>query len=176
MTRRIALLVPLAMFVGFVALAIFRLANPGERTITSKMVGKPFPEIDLPGLDAANPGLATSDLRQGTVTLVNVFASWCIPCRVEASQLDRLAKASVVIHAIAVRDRREDVGAFLAEHGDPFARIGIDPDSKAMLALGASGVPETFLVDGRGVIRKQYIGEIRPEQVAEVLRDVEAAK
>lgn len=176
MTRRIALLVPLAMFLAFVALSIYRLGQPAEHVIKSQMVGKPVPEFDLAGLDAENPGLATSDLRQGTVTLVNVFASWCIPCRVEAPQLDALAKQGVVIHAIAVRDKPAKVGAFLKANGDPFARIGMDPESRVMLALGASGVPETFLVDGKGIVRKQYIGEIRPEDVAQVLRDVEAAK
>lgn len=174
--KRAALIVPLLMFLAFVVLALYRLANPGDRTIVSKMIGEPVPEIDLPGLDVLHPGLQSNDLRQGTVTLVNVFASWCVPCRVEAPQLAALAGSGVVIHAIAVRDRPEDVVAFLQQHGDPFRRIGLDPNSKAMLALGASGVPETYLIDGSGFIRRQYIGEIRAEQIAEVLRDIEAAK
>lgn len=174
--KRLALIVPLLMFVGFVALAVFGLGRGEQRVIESKMVGKQFPEIDLAGLDALHPGLASSDLRQGTVTLVNVFASWCVPCRVEAPQLAALADKGVVIHAVAVRDKPADVRAFLAEYGDPFRRVGMDRESRAMVALGASGVPESFLVDGNGTITKQYIGEIRPEKVDEILSDIETAK
>ncbi|MBW7947304.1 MAG: DsbE family thiol:disulfide interchange protein [Sphingomonadaceae bacterium] len=174
--RRVALIVPLLMFLGFVALAVYRMGEPQQRVIASKMVGQPVPAIDLVGMDEMHPGLNDSDLRQGTVTLVNLFASWCAPCRVEAPQLAALADKGVVIHGIAVRDTPENIAAFLKEHGDPFRRIGMDPNSKALLNLGASGLPETFLIDGKGIIRKQYIGQIRPEQVPEILKDIEEAR
>ncbi len=174
--RRVALIVPLLMFLGFVALAVYRMGEPQQRVIASKMVGQPVPAIDLVGMDEMHPGLNDSDLRQGTVTLVNLFASWCAPCRVEAPQLAALADKGVVIHGIAVRDTPENIAAFLKEHGDPFRRIGMDPNSKALLNLGASGLPETFLIDGKGIIRKQYIGQIRPEQVSEILKDIEKAR
>lgn len=173
---RVALIVPLLMFLGFVALAVYRMGEPQQRVIASKMVGQPVPAIDLVGMDEMHPGLNDSDLRQGTVTLVNLFASWCAPCRVEAPQLAALADKGVVIHGIAVRDTPENIAAFLKEHGDPFRRIGMDPNSKALLNLGASGLPETFLIDGKGIIRKQYIGQIRPEQVSEILKDIEKAR
>ena len=176
MIRRLALLVPLALFLGFVVLATLRLSQPGDRVIPSKMVGKPFPAMTLAPLDAAQPGLSQRDVAGGAPVLVNVFASWCVPCRVEAPQLERLAKAGVVIHGIAVRDAAEDARAFLEDYGNPFRRIGMDPASQAMLALGASGVPETYLVDGKGIIRRQWIGEIRADQVDEVLAAVEAAR
>jgi cytochrome c biogenesis protein CcmG/thiol:disulfide interchange protein DsbE len=174
--RRIALVLPLLMFLGFVALAVYRMGEPQQRVIASKMVGKPVPAMDLVGMDELHPGLNDGDLRQGTVTLVNLFASWCAPCRVEAPQLKELADKGVVIHGIAVRDTPENITVFLKDHGDPFRRIGMDPNSKAVLNLGASGLPETFLIDGKGIIRKQYIGQIRPEQVAEILKDIEEAK
>ena len=174
--RRVALIVPLLMFLGFVALAVYRMGEPQQRVIASKMVGQPVPAIDLVGMDELHPGLNDSDLRQGTVTLVNLFASWCAPCRVEAPQLAALAGKGVVIHGIAVRDTPENIAAFLKEHGDPFRRIGMDPNSKALLNLGASGLPETFLIDGKGIIRKQYIGQIRPEQVPQILNDIAEAK
>jgi len=163
------------MFIAFVAFAVFGLRKPGDRAIESQIVGQVVPAIDLPGLDAAHPGLTSPSLAAGKPKLINVFASWCIPCRVEAPQLEALAAKGVIIHAIAVRDKPGDVKAFLAEHGDPFKAIGMDTRSRAMIALGASGVPETFLVDGEGIVRKQYIGEIRPEQVGQILADIEEA-
>jgi cytochrome c biogenesis protein CcmG/thiol:disulfide interchange protein DsbE len=82
----------------------------------------------------------------------------------------------VPIDGVAIRDRSEDVAGFLAEWGDPFERIGADPASRVQFALGSSGVPETFVVDGKGVIRHQHIGDIRPENVPEILAAYEAAK
>ncbi|WP_194744520.1 DsbE family thiol:disulfide interchange protein [Thermaurantiacus tibetensis] len=156
------------------ALGLFLAANlgrPQQATIRSAMVGKPVPAFALPGL-GDRPGLASTDLGGGEgPVLVNFFASWCLPCRVEAPQLKALADAGIPIHGIALRDSPEDIRAFLARHGDPFRRIGLDRDGQAAIAFGSSGVPETFLVDGRGVIRLQHQGEIRPEQVAEILRE-----
>ena len=87
-----------------------------------------------------------------------------------------LKRQGVAIDAVAVRDRPEDVAAFLSQHGDPFIRIGTDPESKVQLAMGSSGVPESFIVDGRGVIRYQHMGPIEPQDVPELLRQWEAAK
>ncbi|MEM8827074.1 MAG: DsbE family thiol:disulfide interchange protein [Pseudomonadota bacterium] len=175
MMRRITLIVPLAIFVTFVIVAILGLQRPGERPVTSAMIGETIPDFDLPGANAANPGLAASDLKQGTVTLVNLFGSWCIPCRIEAPELARLADAGITIHAIAVRDTPENVAAFLEEYGDPFARIGMDAGGRMSIELGATGVPETFLIDGDGVVRAQWIGQIRPDQVNEIRAAVAAA-
>ena len=108
--------------------------------------------------------------------MVNVFASWCVPCITEAPLLLELKRQGVKIDAIAVRDRPQDVAAFLARHGDPFERIGSDPESQVQLALGSSGVPETFIVDGRGVVRYQHMGPIDPGDLPDILRQWEAAK
>jgi cytochrome c biogenesis protein CcmG, thiol:disulfide interchange protein DsbE len=139
------------------------------------MVGKPLPEFTLPAAVEGTPGLSTADFRQGEPRLLNVFASWCVPCAVEAPQLEALQQAGVGIDGVAIRDRSEDIAAFLQRHGNPFARIGKDDVSAVQLALGSSGVPETFVVDGQGVIRYQHIGDIRPEHVQVILEKLKEA-
>lgn len=176
MIRRLALFVPLALFLVFVAVVMFGIGRPQQQVIGSQLVGKPVPPFELAGFDALHPGLSDADLRQGNVTLVNLFASWCLPCIVEAPQLKRLADKGVVIHAVAIRDKPEDVAAFLEKHGDPFRRIGLDPQGHMQIDWGSSGVPETFVIDGKGVIRHQHIGELRPEHVPELLRIIDEAR
>lgn len=167
--RRWAIWLPLALFAGLVALFLIGMLRPAERQVTSAMIGKPLPQFALrPGVPGRT-GLSTADFRTGAPRLLNIFASWCIPCAVEAPQLAALAKRGVAIDGIAIRDRPEDVAAFLARNGDPFVRIGADDVSAVQLAMGSSGVPETFVIDGAGVIRYQHIGEIRPEHVALIM-------
>ena len=108
-------------------------------------------------------------MATGQPRLVNVFASWCVPCIAEAPLLMELKRQGVPIDAIAVRDQPEDVADFLGRHGDPFERIGADPESRVQIALGSSGVPETFIVDGRGIIRYQHMGPIEPGDVPAIL-------
>jgi cytochrome c biogenesis protein CcmG/thiol:disulfide interchange protein DsbE len=89
--------------------------------------------------------------------------------------MDALAKRGVEIHGVAIRDRGEDVAQFLATNGNPFTRIGKDDVSEVQVGIGSSGVPETFVIDGKGVIRYQHIGEIRPEDVDLILRKLAEA-
>ena len=144
MTRRLAVAIPLALFIAFVAVAIFGLGTPQNRPVESRLVGEPVPQFALPGLNAEHPGLSSAELR-GQVTLVNLFGSWCLPCRVEAPQLERLEQAGATIHAVAIRDRQEDVEEFLTRYGDPFQRIGMDPGGthadRARLDRGAGNFP-----------------------------------
>lgn len=165
-TARWALWLPLAIFAGFVTLVLVGLLRPADREVASAMIGKPLPQFDLRPAAESRPGLAHKDMATGKPRLLNIFASWCIPCAVEAPQLARLAASGVEIDGIAIRDRREDLAAFLARNGNPFARIGADDVSAVQMAIGSSGVPETFVIDGKGVIRYQHIGEIRPEHLA----------
>ncbi len=175
MTRLLRFL-PVIILLAFVGAVAWRLSMPADERITSKLIGQPVPAFTLEPIISTKPGLASVDLAQGKPRLVNVFASWCVPCIAEAPLLDDLHRRRVAIDAIAIRDRPEDVAAFLARHGDPFDRIGSDPESRVQLALGSSGVPESFIVDGRGIIRYQHMGPIEPGDVPKIMREWEAAK
>lgn len=166
---------PLALFVAIVAVVMSGLIRPPSTDIRSQLVGKPMPEFALPAAVASHPGLKRSDMA-GRPYLLNIFASWCIPCAVEAPQLMALKQAGVAVEGIAIRDRPGDLAAFLGRYGDPYGRIGGDKDSRVQLALGSSGVPESFVVDAKGVIRLQHIGDIRPEEVPTILAAIEAAR
>ena len=174
--RRIVLFAPLAAFVAFVILVTAYLRAPSDPTIRSQLVGRALPEFTLAAAVPSHPPLTAEDLRRGEPRLLNVFASWCGPCVTEAPQLMALKQRGIPIDAIAIRDRPEDVAAFLARYGDPFARIGSDPDTQVQIALGSSGVPETFVVDGHGIIRYQHIGPVTDENLPEILAAYEAAR
>jgi cytochrome c biogenesis protein CcmG, thiol:disulfide interchange protein DsbE len=167
---------PLLVLLAFIGAVAWRLNRPAEEKIPSQLVGRPVPTFVLAPAIAGRPGLASTDLAKGQPHLVNVFASWCVPCIAEAPLLTDLKRQGVVIEAVAVRDRPEDVATFLARHGDPFERIGSDVESKVQLALGSSGVPESFIVDGRGIIRYQHMGPIEPDDLPTIMREWEAAR
>ncbi|KPH60400.1 DsbE family thiol:disulfide interchange protein [Novosphingobium sp. ST904] len=172
---RWAIWLPLALFVAFVALVMLGLYRPADKTVASTLVGKPMPAFSLPAALPDRPGLNSADMADGKPHLVNIFASWCIPCRVEAPQLGALARAGVPIEGISVRDSTEALQGFLEENGDPYKRVGADDDGKVQLSLGSSGVPETYVIDGKGVIRYQHIGEIRPDQIPLILEKLKEA-
>ncbi len=159
---------PLAAFLILAIFAVRELRKPADRTVYSAMVGKPVPDFALQPIVPGKPGLAAADLRRGGPRLLNVFASWCVPCVAEAPQLLRLKAMGVSIDAIAIRDTGPAIAGFLQRNGDPYAAIGDDADSRVQLSLGSSGVPETFVIDGRGVVVKQHVGDIRAEDVAEL--------
>ena len=177
---RLMLWIPLGvalLFLGVFAYTLyFGNDSPQQRAIQSQMIGERAPQFALEAAVPTHPGLTSADLRGGGPRLVNVFASWCVPCMAEAPQMMQLAEAGVPIDAIAIRDRPEDIAQFLARWGDPYRRIGADVDSRVQLAFGSSGVPETFVVDSQGVIRLQHIGDIRPEDVPQILRALEEAE
>lgn len=174
--KRLFLWLPLAMFVAFLVTVAVSLRKPQEAQIRSRMIGKAVPDFALQPAVASHPGLGSADLRTGQPRLLNVFASWCGPCAIESPQLLALKRRGIPIDAVAIRDRPEDVARFLRDYGDPFERIGSDPATRVQMALGSSGVPETFVVDGKGVIRHQHIGDIRPENVAAIVAAYEAAR
>jgi DsbE subfamily thiol:disulfide oxidoreductase len=154
----------------------WRLAVPRDDRVASRLQGQSLPEFQLPPATAGKPGLASADLKSGRPRLLNIFASWCVPCVAEAPVLMELKRRGVAIDAIAIRDRPEDVAAFLARHGDPFGHVGADSDSRVQISLGSSGVPESFVIDGKGIIRAQHIGPIMPQDVDTNLRAVEDAR
>ena len=173
---RLGRFAPLIGLLIFLIAVIWRLATPADTNVSSKLTGKPVPAFVLPAMIAGKPALAASDLASGQPHLVNVFASWCVPCITEARVLQQLKARGVVIDGIAVRDRPEDVADFLNRNGDPYERIGSDERSQVQIALGSSGVPESFVVDGKGVIRYQHIGAIKASDVALILQKLEQAK
>lgn len=165
MKRGLLLWTPLALFLIFVVLVAFGLLKPDDRQIRSAMVGKSLPAFALPQAASDRPGLTKADMAAGKPRLLNIFASWCVPCAAESPQLMALAADGVPIDGVAIRDARGDVDRFLGRWGNPYARIGLDARSALQLALGSSGVPESFVIDGRGVIRYQHIGDIRAEDI-----------
>ena len=156
---------PLGMFAVFVAVVLFSLMRPADRAVKSAMIGRPLPQFALAPASSAQPGLARADLVDGKPHLLNIFASWCVPCAVEAPQLQALKARGIDVVGVAIRDKPEDLARFFALNGNPFSRVGKDDVSAIQFALGSSGVPESFVIDGRGVIRYQHIGDIRADQV-----------
>ena len=172
-TRRLAFLIPLAGFLvlaGFASIALLATLR-GERDMTqlpSAMVGKPAPTVALPDLGDAGSTVSAIDFEDRPF-LVNVFASWCAPCRAEAPALALLSE-EIEIFGIAYKDKPEDTRGFLATYGDPFAEIGIDRDGDAGMRWGVYGVPETFLVDANGTIILRHAGPIDRRVIDELLK------
>lgn len=172
------LLVPLLVFAGVAAIFLLRLeSGGGGDVVPSVLIGKPAPDFDLPPLEGGRlPGLARGDLHGG-VTVVNVFASWCGPCRLEHPQLETLAEdGRIRVVGINYKDDPANARRFLEELGNPFAAIGADERGRTAIDWGVYGVPETFIVGADGVVRHKHIGPISEEDLARTIRPaVEAA-
>ena len=162
--RRLIFLLPI---IGFVTLAIIfatRLdGNHDPSQLPSALIDKLAPEFDLPALQGQPeiPGFATADLP-GQVTIVNIFASWCIPCLAEHPLISRLAEEGVTVFGINHRDKDPAAQRWLAKHGNPYTRIGADRDARASIEWGVTGVPETFILDATGRIRHKHTGPLTP--------------
>ena len=167
-SRRAAMLVPLLLFAVLAALlAVGLTLNPRE--VPSPLIGKPVPEFSLPPVKGRTLGLASRDLR-GEVTLVNVFASWCLSCREEHPVFMDLRNRGVIpVHGLNYKDKPDDAATWLAEMGDPYTRTGADLDGRVAIDWGVYGVPETFLVDREGRIAYKHIGPVTPQLVGEKL-------
>jgi cytochrome c biogenesis protein CcmG, thiol:disulfide interchange protein DsbE len=171
----------LAPIVGFAALAFFlfkSLWGPAPNLIPSALIDKPAPRLNLPGLDAQSAAFTPTDLASGHVSVVNVFASWCAPCRIEAGQLMALSHVpGVTLYGMTQKDKPEATRAFLEEFGNPFTRIARDDDGRASIEWGVYGVPETFVVDGKGIIRLKYVGPMSDQVLSqEILPAIQAAE
>jgi cytochrome c biogenesis protein CcmG, thiol:disulfide interchange protein DsbE len=167
---------PLALLLVLLAGLVWRLATPADTTVSSKLEGKAVPSFSLPAALPIKPGLSSPDLATGRPRLVNIFASWCLPCITEVKVLQQLKARGASIDGVAVRDRPQDIAEFLARNGDPYDRIGSDQQSRVQIALGSSGVPESFIVDGRGIIRYQHIGPIEESDIPTILARLEQAR
>jgi cytochrome c biogenesis protein CcmG/thiol:disulfide interchange protein DsbE len=174
--RRIFVLAPLVVFLGLVLLFLISLYSGDPSRIPSALIGQPVPQTSLPpvaGLDRDGkpvPGIDPASFK-GAVTLVNVWASWCVPCHDEAPLLMQLAQdGRLRIIGINYKDEPENARRFLGRHGDPFAAAGADPNGRAAIEWGVYGVPETFLVGRDGRIAYKLVGPITPDVLASVLK------
>ena len=150
---------------GFAAIALFFAVGlqRDPSVIPSTFIDQAAPPIALPPLSPGQEGISALDL-QGDITLVNIFASWCGPCRVEHPLLMRLAEQGEVrVYGINYKDRPEDAENWLRQLGDPYARIGVDRNGRAAIDWGVYGVPETFLIDSTGRIRFKQVGPLTSE-------------
>ena len=146
--------------------------GPGGKDISripSPMIEKPAPALALPPIAGLGQGLETADLM-GRVSLVNFWASWCPPCRVEHPVLMTLAEEGVPVMGVNVKDKPADALAFLDELGNPYSRIGADANGRAAIDWGVSGYPETFVVDAEGRIRHRHVGPINPGELDRIIR------
>ncbi|PWR22072.1 DsbE family thiol:disulfide interchange protein [Zavarzinia compransoris] len=164
-TRFLVAALPLAIVIGLGGIFYGRLGkNPSE--LPSALIGKPVPAFTLPGLDPQGPGLADADLRAGSVTVVNVFASWCAPCRIEHPLLTALAKVpGLRVVGIAYKDKVEATVKFLDELGNPFALVGADVSGRVAIDWGVYGVPETYLVTKSGEIAWKHVGPLTEDVI-----------
>ena len=157
----------LAPVAAFLVLAFFlfkSLWSPAPSLVPSVLINKPAPHLILPALDAKSAAFTPADLAGGHVSVVNVFASWCAPCRTETAPLMTLSRMpGVALYGLTQKDKPEATRAFLDEVGNPFTRIARDDDGRASIEWGVYGVPETYVVDGRGIIRLKYVGELTDE-------------
>lgn len=170
-------LVPVVIFAGFGATFYWGLFNGDER-LPSTLIGRPVPEFTLPPIEGRADGLASADLS-GEVSIVNVWASWCVPCRVEMPLLVELAATDrVTIHGINYKDDPEAALAFLAELGDPYTRIGADRNGRVAIDWGVYGLPETFVIDAEGRIAYKHVGpfdrQMLDEDILPVVRRLQA--
>lgn len=164
--RRLLYLLPFLLFIG-VGVAFYLGFERDPRDIPSALIDKPVPAFDLPPLPGRTEGLSAERLK-GDVTLVNVFASWCIPCKAEHPVITRLAREQgVTVRAINHKDKAEDALNWLARNGDPYSSIGVDLDGRVSIDWGVYGVPETFLIDRQGRIRFKHVGPLTPQVVEE---------
>jgi DsbE subfamily thiol:disulfide oxidoreductase len=165
MSNRWLFALPLAMLVimaGFFGYALTQNRNPAD--IGAPLVGQKAPAIDLAPLHDGAPRLATADWP-GKVTVVNFFASWCAPCLVEHPLFLRMKGEGVRLHGINYRNKPEEAKAWLARLGDPYERIGADPDGKAGVEFGISGIPETLVIDKAGIVRLHLRRPLTPDDV-----------
>ncbi|MFW8596367.1 DsbE family thiol:disulfide interchange protein [Cribrihabitans neustonicus] len=176
-SRRIWTLLPAGIFAALAGAFYWGLMNPKD-DLPSALTGKAVPEFDLPPIEGRAAGLSTADL-QGEVSIVNVWASWCVPCRIEMPLLVGLAgRDTVPIHGINYKDRPEAALRFLEETGDPYTRIGADRSGRASLDWGVYGLPETFVIDARGRIAYKHVGPFDrralEEEILPVVRQLQA--
>ena len=176
MTRILLLLSPLAVLVVLVAIFALNM-NRDPSLVRSVLINRPAPDITLPAIAGLGVNGLDNSMLGGQVTVVNVFASWCVPCRAEHPFLEALRnQTGVRLIGINQKDQPENAVAFLTELGNPYDAVGADSDGRVSIDWGVYGVPETFVVSPAGVITYKHIGPIDAQSLPEVIAAVEAAK
>lgn len=164
-------MLPMVLFAAL-ALVFLKGLSDGDtsRQLPSVLIGKPVPAFDLGPIDGLSvdgktvPGLKASDLKTGQVTVVNFWASWCVPCRQEHPQMITLGKMpDIRLVAVNYKNKAQEAAAFLRQLGVPYAAIGADHSGRVGIDWGVVGLPETYIVDGKGIIRYKFIGPISPK-------------
>ena len=160
---------PVGGFLALAGLFLFAIFGGDPSELPSALVGKPVPDFELPAIPNVDvPGFSDEDLKQGQVTVVNVWSSWCVPCRVEMPLLNELAaRDEVAIFGINYKDSPEGALGFLAELGDPYTRIGADRNGRVSIDWGVYGLPETFVIDAEGRIAYKHIGPFNRRSLEE---------
>lgn len=170
------MLVPLLVFAAFAALALVGLLRENPNELPSALAGRPAPAVQVTPL-GEGPLLRDADLRAPGVKLVNYWASWCAPCRVEHPNLTGLAAEGVTIYGVNYKDKPGNALGFLAELGNPYAAMGADESGRMALDWGVYGVPETYVIDGQGNIVLRFAGPITARVLENTIRPaIEAAK
>jgi len=180
-SRKILLMLPLAAFLGLAALFLYRLGSGDPSHLPSVLIGRPAPQTDLPPLAGlkrdgkAVPGLSNATFK-GSVTLVNVWASWCIPCADEVPFLEKLSKDKrIQLAGINYKDSPDNARRFLNRYGNPFVASGVDATGRASIDWGVYGVPETYVINREGIITYKLVGPVTAENLAGAL-ETEIAK
>lgn len=164
MLRRVLFALPLAgLAAGSVGVLRYMRSGIDPRGVPSVLVGRRPPEFDMPGLPPAGARFDNAAITPGQPVLLNFFASWCPPCRIEHPQLMRLAREGVRVLGVAYKDDPAAARAFLVELGDPYAAVGVDRDGRGAIEWGLYGVPETYLIDPAGLVRWRMAGPIMPD-------------
>jgi cytochrome c biogenesis protein CcmG/thiol:disulfide interchange protein DsbE len=165
---RLLLLLPAIAFAGLMLAFVAGLGRDPSK-VPSALIGEPVPAFSLPAVQGRDLGLSTADLV-GEVSIVNMFASWCVPCRAEHPLLMRLSRAGIApVHGLNYKDKPADAARWLDTMGDPYKRTGADLDGRVSIDWGVYGVPETFIVDRRGRIAWKQIGPIDQHVLDEVI-------
>lgn len=181
--RRLLVALPLILFAALAAVFLIRLYAGDPSKLPSALIGKPVPDFKLEPLEGLKDngetieGFQAGTLYGAKVSLVNVWASWCAPCRAEHPYLMELSKRpDIQVFGLNYKDKTANARRFLGVHGNPYDRVGVDPKGRVAVDWGVYGVPETFVVDKKGKIRFKYVGPITPDVLKKLLPQIEAAK
>ncbi len=164
---------PVLLFLGLVgvfATSLIRSSEMSPQVQPSALLGKPAPRLALPALDGKATAFSPHDLAGGHVTVLNVWASWCVPCRAEVPALAKLATLKgIALYGLVYKDTPIKARTFLDENGNPYQRVDLDRDGEAGIEWGVTGVPETFVIDGKGIVRLRYAGPLVGSALDDIL-------